>query len=118
MQEIIDDPRKVVSSYIKALDDQDYGAAEKCLNDEIRIQGPAGESFGKPKEFIGMLRQYRGKYDVKKSFVDANDVCLLYDFKTPEATVFMCSWYQVREGKIVSIRTVFDPRPFAPESKR
>lgn len=106
--------KDVILSYIEALDGQNYGAAVIYLNDGIRIEGPSGESFSKPKEFIEMLRLYRGKYNVKKVFVDGDDVCLLYDLATPAATVFMCSWYQVKDGKIASIKTVFDPRPFAP----
>ncbi len=106
--------KEVVLSYIKALDGQDYEAAEKYLNDNIRINGPAGEAFRKPKEFIEMLRQYRGKYDLKKVFADGDDVCLLYNLATPAATFFMSSWYQVKEGKISFIQTVFDPRPFGP----
>ncbi len=105
---------EVVVSYIHALDKQEYDAAQGYLTDGIRIKGPAGETFGKPKEFIEMLRQYRGKYDVKKVFTDGDDVCLLYELAMPAATVFMCSWYQVKEGKITSIQTVFDPRPFGP----
>lgn len=108
------EPREVVLSYIRALDNQDYDNASKHLSDEVRVRGPAGEMFRKPTEFIDMLRSYHGKYDLKKIFTDGNDVCLLYDLKTPQATVFMCSWYQVHSGKIGSIQTVFDPRPFGP----
>jgi SnoaL-like protein len=110
--------KEVVLSYIRALDRQEYDAAQGYLLDGIRIKGPAGESFGKPKEFIDMLRMYRGKYDVKKVFADGDDVCLLYNLATPAATIFMCSWYQVKDGKIVSIQTVFDPRPFGPPPGR
>ena len=105
-------PMEVVLSYVKALDNQDYDAAGNFLNNGIRIKGPSGESFSNKKEFIDMLRQYHGKYDVKKVFADEDDVCLLYDLATSIATVFMCSWYKVKEGKIASIQTVFDPRPF------
>ena len=101
-------------SYIKALDSHDYDSVGQYLNDEVRIKGPAGETFGKPKDFIDMLRKYRGKYDVKKVFTDSEDVCLFYDLITPMATVFMCSWYHVKNGKIVTIQTVFDPSAFGP----
>jgi hypothetical protein len=108
------DAKEVVMSYIRALDSQDYDTASTYLSSEVRVKGPAGEMFRKPNEFIDMLRSYHGKYDLKKVFTDGNDVCLLYDLKTPTATVFMCSWYQVNHGKIGSIQSVFDPRPFGP----
>lgn len=112
--ESMNDAREVVLSYIRALDGNDYDAARSYLNDDVRVKGPAGEVFSKPNEFIDMLRQYKGKYDLKKIFTDGNDVCLLYDLRTPKATVFMSSWYKVRSRKITSIVSVFDPRPFGP----
>ena len=108
------DPREVVMSYISALDKQDYGAALALLRNDVQIRGPAGESFGKPLDFIEMLRKYRGKYDIKKAFSDGSDVCLWYDLKTSGPTVFMSSWYGIRDGKIASIQTIFDPSAFAP----
>ena len=104
----------VVMSYIEALDQQRYEDALTLLDDRVRIRGPAGETFGKPLDFIDMLRKYRGRYEIKKSFADGADVCLLYDLMTTGPTVYMSSWYQVHGGKVVSIQTVFDPRAFAP----
>jgi len=47
-------------------------------------------------------------------FVDGDDVCVLYDLATVGPTVFMSSRYQVKEGRIASIQTVFDPKLFGP----
>lgn len=104
----------VVMAYIEALDSYRYDAALGLLDERVRVRGPAGETFPKAAGFIDMLRKYKGKYDIKKSFVDGDDVCLFYDLKSAESTVFMSSWYQVRGGKIASIQTVFDPRAFGP----
>ncbi|EQB68186.1 MAG: hypothetical protein AMDU5_GPLC00015G0032 [Thermoplasmatales archaeon Gpl] len=108
------DATEIVLSYIKALGKEEYDAAGKYLNDGVRIKGPAGETFGKPGEFINMLRQYRGRYELKKTFTDGDDVCLLYDLVMPAAKVFMCSWYHVIDDKIDSIQSVFDPQAFGP----
>jgi hypothetical protein len=40
------------------------------------------------------------------------DVCLLYDLTMSGKTIFGCGWYEVRQGKVVHLRVVFDPRPF------
>jgi len=109
--------REIVMSYINALDRQNYDTALRYLHDRVRIRGPAGEAFGVPKDFIDMLRRYRGKYDVKKVFADADDVCVLYELVMPMATVYMSSWYVVKDGKIISIQTVFDPRAIGPPPK-
>jgi len=105
-------PADVVMSYTSALDRKKYEEALGSLHNGVQIKGPAGETFGKPSEFVEMLRKYSGRYDVKKVFVDGDDVCVLYDLITVGPTVFMSSWYKVREGKIVSIQTVFDSRLF------
>lgn len=105
--------REVVMSYIAAMDKRDYAAARNYLQDSVFIKGPAGEAFRSPDEFLKMMEKQRGKYEIKKVFVDGNDVCLLYDFVTEKVTAFFCSWYQVRDGKIASIQTIFDPRAFA-----
>jgi len=105
--------RETVISYIDAMGKRDYAAAKRYLNANVFIQGPGGEAFRSADDFLKMMEQQRGKYDMKKVFVDGDDVCLLYDFITEKVTTFFCSWYQVKEGKISSIRTVFDPRAFA-----
>ena len=108
---------ELVMSYIKALDAQDYNRAASYLSENVRIMGPGGETFRTASEFIGMLSQYRGKYDVKKVFTDGNEVCLIYEFKSLNAKAIMCSWYQVNQGKISWVQTIFDPSPFAPPTK-
>jgi len=110
-------PRQVVLSYIQALDGQRYEAALEHLQEKVRIRGPGGETFGKPLDFIEMLRKYRGRYDIKKVFSDGDDVCVIYDLKTTGPTAFMCSWYQVKDGKIASFQTVFDPSAFGPPKR-
>ena len=108
------EPLRVVKAYIDALDGQRYEEALGLLHERVRVRGPAGETFGKPTDFIEMLRKYRGRYDIKKVFADGDDVCLFYDLKTTGPTVFMSSWYQVKGGRIASISTIFDPRAFGP----
>ena len=60
----------------------------------------------------------RLKYDVKKAFADRNDVCLLYDLAIGDVTVFGCGWYQVADGKIRSLKVLFDPRPILDAQKK
>jgi hypothetical protein len=105
--------KEAVMSYIKAMGDRDYASARNYLGDNVRVKGPAGEIFRSPDEFLKMMELQHGKYDIKKVFADGSDVCLLYDFITPKVTTFFCSWYQVKDGKIGSIQTVFDPGAFA-----
>lgn len=106
--------KDVVMSYIHSLDNQDYGSVENFLSEDVRIIGPAGEGFGGPKGFVKMMRNFPGRYDIKRIFSDEDEICLLYDFITQDAKIYMSSWYRVNEGKIVFIRTIFDPGAFSP----
>ncbi|HZP64409.1 MAG TPA: nuclear transport factor 2 family protein [Terriglobales bacterium] len=105
--------KELVLAYIDAMGARDYATAKRYLSASVFIKGMGGEAFRSADDFLKMMEQQRGKYDIKKVFVDGDDVCLLYDFRTEKVTAFFCSWHQVKEGKIATIRTVFDPRAFA-----
>ena len=107
------DARETVIEYINALDGQDYERARQFLSDSVHVIGPAGESFSTPAEFVGMLKTFGGKYDIKRIFADGNDVCLLYDYLISGDAVYMSSWYSVETEKITFIRTIFDPGSIA-----
>lgn len=113
MVEISENPKNVVLNYVKALDSKNYDLAASYIGEEVKIIGPVGESFGKPKDFTNMLKQYAGTYKILKLFVDGNDVSLLYEFLYTEKPVYMSSWYKIKDGKIILIRTVFDPSAFS-----
>jgi hypothetical protein len=59
------------------------------------------------------------KMDIKKVFVDGNDVCVLHElnFGTPPAPMLVCTCCHVDGGKISSIKVVFDPRPWVQEQR-
>jgi len=106
--------KEVVLSYIEALDKQDYNLARRYIHDHLPIKGP-GELIDSPEELLKMLQKYGGRYKLKNVIAEGDDVSLLYDLTTgtPVLTVLMCSWYHVKDGKIDSILTIFDPRPYA-----
>jgi hypothetical protein len=58
---------RVVMFYIDVLDHQRYDDALNLLHDRVRIRGPAGETFGKPLNFIEMLQKYQGNTMSKRS---------------------------------------------------
>jgi hypothetical protein len=107
----------IVQSFKQALQKGDVAAARALLRDDLAFRGPI-EAFDQPEPYLQALSKLHPiveRVDVKKMFVDGNDVCLLYDLvtKTPAGTAFVAEWIQVSGDKIASIRTVFDARPFA-----
>ena len=43
--------------------------------------------------------------------MDGSDVGLFYDLAISGVNIFVVAWYQVSNGKIQSLKVVFDPRP-------
>lgn len=104
------DARKVVLSFIDALNNHDYDGAREYLNDNMTFVGVMGARNGADAYMDDMSRM-KFEYEVKKVFVDGNDVCLFYDIDMGKANIFCCGWYHLESGKISTFRVVFDPRP-------
>lgn len=108
---------QVVQGFMGAMAKGDFAAARNYLHDNLSFRGPI-DAFDKPEPYLQALEKLHKiveRVDMKKMFVDGNDVCLLYDLvtSTPAGTSFVCEWMQVKSEKIASIRVVFDARPFA-----
>lgn len=103
------EPLDLVKKYLNHLNSLEYNEAGECLEDSVKVVGPAREGFHDKAEFVKMLEKYRSRYDFKKYFANGSDVCVLYDFVFDSTRVYASSWYQVANGKIHTITTVFDP---------
>jgi hypothetical protein len=104
--------------YLQALERKDFKTVRSYMSDNISVVSPGPEkliSFNKAEPFMSYLEHANNlrPWDIKKEFVDSNDVCFLYEatYREPEKT-FVCGWFHVNDdGKISSLRFVFDPRP-------
>jgi hypothetical protein len=108
---------EIVQKFMGAIGKADFAAARVYLDDNLSFQGPL-DTFAKAEPYLEALKRLGhivDRVDVKKMFVDQDDVCLLYEMvtKTPAGTAFIAEWHRVKGGKIVAIRAVFDARPFA-----
>ncbi|MFA5105350.1 MAG: nuclear transport factor 2 family protein [Candidatus Micrarchaeia archaeon] len=112
-------PKEVVLAYIKALDNHDYDAARKLMDENASITGNSAETYNKPEKLLGLFKSLGPKYEVRKVFEDGEDVCVFYGMETatPPAKIVMSSWYKVKDGKITYVWSVFDPTPFGPPPK-
>ena len=105
---------EIVESYQAALGKGDIATARKLMQDNMTFQGPL-DTFNKADEYLEALKRLASiiqRIDLKKVFVDGDDVCVLYDMvtNTPAGTAFIAEWYQVKDGKIATLRAVFDAR--------
>ncbi len=108
---------EVVKSYQAALGSGDFATAREFMQDDMSFQGPF-DTFNTADQYLEAIRRLHTiiqRVDLKKVFVDGDDVCVLYDMvtNTPAGTAFIAEWYHVKGGKIASLRAVFDARPFA-----
>jgi hypothetical protein len=87
--------KEIVMEYVDLITErQDFKSARSYLKDNESLHLP--------------------KLDIKKVFVDGDDVCILHETNLPRisSTVFTTLWFHVDGGKISSLRALFDPRPF------
>ena len=99
-----------VLSGINAPENREYDTTAGYLSGNFMIIDPVSESFRKAEEFIDMLRQHGGRYNLKKIFTDEKAVYLPYDLMILVVTVFV---YAIKTKKeIVTIQSVFGPQPF------
>jgi len=108
--------QETVLAFQRAMGNKEFAAARKLLHDNLEFRGPI-DTFHKADDFLHALQKLSAiveGVDILKVFEDGNDVGLFYDLKTkPVGTSFVAEWYKLKDGKIASVRVVFDARPFA-----
>jgi len=104
------DAKEIVLSCIRALNGEDFKTARKYVHDDFSFVGVLGSRDG-AEAYFNDMEKMKLKYDIKKAFVDENDVCLLYDLSISGIKIFGCGWYHLEGDMIRSLKVVFDPRP-------
>jgi len=100
----------VVLDFLNALNAEDFDLARQQLHDNMHFKGVMGERDG-ADTYIADMQKMKFKYDIKKIFVDGEEVCLWYDINMGDKTIFCAGWYKLADEKIKSIEVIFDPRP-------
>jgi hypothetical protein len=99
-----------VLDFIQAMNAEDFDAAREFVSDDLKFIGVLG-SRDDAEAYFGDMKKMKFKYEVRKAIADDDDVCLFYDINMGKVTTFSCGWYHIRNGKIDTIRVLFDPRP-------
>jgi hypothetical protein len=100
----------VVLDFINALNTENFEIARAQLHDDMTFKGVMGERNG-ADNYIGDMKKMKFKYNIKKVFVDHDEVCLWYDINMGEKAIFSSGWYKLEDEKIKSFQVIFDPRP-------
>jgi hypothetical protein len=102
--------RDVVLSFLQGLNEHDYDRSRALVSDRLQFKGVMGSRNG-AEDYFNDMKRMQFHYDIRKVFDDGDDVCVFYDINMGGNVIFCCGWYHLEEGKIATIRVVFDPRP-------
>lgn len=100
----------VVSDFLNALNKEDFETARIQLADDMTFEGVMGKRNG-ADIYIEDMKKMKFKYNIRKMFVDDNDVSVWYDINMGDKTIFASGWYKLEDEKITSFQILFDPRP-------
>ena len=107
--------KEIVMAYLDEVTERrDFESAKSYLKEDVSYWSPLN-SFDNAEAYLKYNFSLNlPKLDIKKTFADGDDVCLLYEITLakPAMALFACLWAHVDDGKISSIKVLFDPRPF------
>lgn len=106
------DAKQIVTSYHNAWTSGNVEAARVYLADDLDFQGSM-DTFHRADDFIGALTMFQKMLrgvNLIQSFYSESGVALLYDCNTmsPAGIIRTAEFFTVGDGKIKSIRLVFD----------
>jgi predicted SnoaL-like aldol condensation-catalyzing enzyme len=107
--------KEIVTEYLQVLiERRDFKSARNYLKDNVSYWSPLNSFDGVESYLKYNASLHMPKPDIKKVFTDGDDVCLLYEMTltTQRVPLFVSFWAHVDDGKISSIKVLFDPRPF------
>jgi ketosteroid isomerase-like protein len=106
------DTRQIVTNYHNAWTRGDLETARSYLADDLDFVGSL-DTFSRADDFVaalGMFRQMLRDTTLIQSFFAEKGAALLYDCNTmtPAGVIRTAEFFTTAEGKIASIRLVFD----------
>jgi ketosteroid isomerase-like protein len=111
-------PRDIADRFFAAWTSRDFPTARALLHDDLDFKGPI-DTFNNADDYLKAIQGLASilkTVEKRKTFVDGDDVCEIYDLvtNTPAGTAPVAEWYRVKGDKIAMIRVYFDARPFGP----
>jgi ketosteroid isomerase-like protein len=110
------DRKSLTLEYLRAVGNRDYGKVEQLLAPDLDFRGPAMNRTS-AADFIGALKRLSAihvRNDVKRVFVDGDEVCVIYDFVTDTASGALSTieWLHFEGGRIRAINLYYDRLPW------
>jgi SnoaL-like domain len=110
------DHKTLALEYLDAVAKQEFTRLEGLLAADLRFKGPA-MTRSSAQDYIAALRRLGAihvRSDVKRVFVDGNEVCVIYDFVTDTAAGALptIEWLHFDGARIRSIDLYYDRLPW------
>jgi hypothetical protein len=110
------DRKKRALEYLDAVGRQQYDRVEQLLAPDLRFKGPAMTRTS-AQDLIGALKRLAAihvRNEIKRVFVDGDDVCVIYDFVTDTAAGALpaIEWLRFDGERIRSIDLYYDRLPW------
>jgi hypothetical protein len=105
---------EIFRTYLERFASGDMEGAAELLSDDFTFSGPILQSTGKADFLTGsaMAAAMARGCEIHRQWVDGEAVCSIYEFKmeTPagSGSIPMAEWSEIRDGKLVSSRLIFD----------
>lgn len=106
--------QNTAEQFIQYLNEENFDKAESCLDPGFKFIGVLGKREG-ASVYITDMKQMKFKYKILKAFTSGEDVCFWYTIDMGEKEVEASGWYQIKDGKIHTLKVLFDPRPLLKE---
>jgi len=113
-------PKEIVLEFLEALNRKDFKSARTYVSDNVSYISPLNSFNGAEPYFKYVEHLNLPKLDIKKVFTEgSHDVSVHWEvnYSTPPAPLSVSAMYQVHDGRIRSMKLVFDPRPYLQQQK-
>jgi len=110
------DRKTLALEYLNAAGTQQHRKLEALLAPDLQFRGPS-RTLTSAAEVVGALKQLSAihvRNDVKRVFVDGDEVCVIYDFvtDTPAGALTTIEWLRFEGDRIRSINLYYDQLPW------
>jgi len=110
------DKKTLALAYINAVGTQQCSKLEGMLAPDLVFRGPA-RTLTSAEEYVAALKRLGAihvRNEVKRVFVDGDEVCIIYDFvtDTPAGAVPTVEWLRFDGDRIQTIDLYYDRLPW------
>ncbi len=101
---------ETVRALENAINNENFDSARSLLQDDLAYNGPFGAKTGRDSYLSDIVR-LKIKFKTHRLIADEGQVAVAYDITVAGLTIPALGWFTLRDGKVETLRTAFDPRP-------